>query len=193
MGRPKLLLPWGEATVLGHLLKLGGSLRADQIVVVHASGARELEMALDGLNFPSASRVVNPDPNSDMAQSLRCAARWPGWRADLTHWAIALGDQPHLELATWVAVRSRAAAQPEAICQPVYQGKPKHPVFLPRTEFRRLAESTEGTLKDFLRERAALLSLVALEDPGLNLDLDTPVDYERALKMRAPHPGRLGR
>lgn len=184
MGRPKLLLPWGDGTVLGHLLELGGRLRADQIVVVHASGARELESALDGLNFPSASRVVNPDPDSDMRQSIRCAAQRPGWHSALTHWAIALGDQPHLEWATWAAVQSRAAAQPELICQPAYQGKPKHPVFLPRAEFRRLAENTGGTMKDFLRERAALVSLVELADPGLDLDLDTPADYERALKMR---------
>ena len=191
MGCPKLLLPWAETTVLGHLLTLGTRLGADQIAVVHAVGARELEAELEGLNIPVANRVVNPDPDSDMGQSIRCAARWPGWRADLTHWAIVLGDQPHLEFTTWAAVRSRAEARPEAICQPVYRGRPKHPVFLPRAEFRHLAETTTGTLKDFLNERAEMVALVESADPGLDLDLDTPADYERALKLRGVSPGAL--
>ena len=40
MGRPKLLLPWGETSVLGHLLNQWRQVGAAQVAVVHAADNR---------------------------------------------------------------------------------------------------------------------------------------------------------
>src|SRR6266571_6187375 len=98
MGQPKLLLPWGKTSVLGHLIAQWQ--QEHQIVVVHAAGDQAIGAALDRLSFPEANRIMNPQPERGMLSSIQCAAAWAGWNRGLTHWAIVLGDQPHLRRET---------------------------------------------------------------------------------------------
>src|SRR4051812_8081052 len=79
MGRPKLLLPWGQTTALGHLLQQWNGTGASQIAVVHAADAKPLIEELDRLDFPLANRIPNPSPENGMFSSIQCAARWAGW------------------------------------------------------------------------------------------------------------------
>jgi len=183
MGRPKMLLPWGETTVLGHLIALWSRLPAEQIAVVCAPADAAITAELDRLQFPAANRIVNPDPGRGMFSSVQCAACWPGWSAALTHWAIILGDQPHLRPATLVTLADFATRHPGKICQPVRRGHPRHPVILPADAFAALKDSNGETLKQFLQRKSANVQLVELDDPGLDLDLDHPTDYEKALRL----------
>src|SRR5260370_30859135 len=84
MGQPKLLLPWGPTSVLGHLLEQWQSLGAKQIAVVVGATDRVLERELDRLNFANKNRIVNEAPERGMFSSIQCAALWPGWDAQLT-------------------------------------------------------------------------------------------------------------
>ena len=95
MGKPKLLLPWGRTSVLGHLIKQWKALGAKQIAVVCAPDDGAMRVELDRLGFPVQDRIINPAPDRGMFSSIQCAAQWSGWQAALTHWAIVLGDQPH--------------------------------------------------------------------------------------------------
>ena len=183
MGRPKLLLPWGETTVLGHLIARWTRLPAEQIAVVCASTDAAVAAELDRLRFPVANRIVNPDPNRGMFSSIQCAAHWPGWNAALTHWAVILGDQPHLQPATLAALADFTFRHPGKICQPVRRGHARHPVILPAEAFAALKDSNDETLKQFLQRKSASVQWVELDDPGLDLDLDHPADYEEALRL----------
>jgi molybdenum cofactor cytidylyltransferase len=78
MGRPKLLLPWGGTTVLGHLIAQWRALQAGQITVVCAADG-PVPAELDRLAFAAENRIVNPHPEQGMFSSIQCAARWPGW------------------------------------------------------------------------------------------------------------------
>ena len=183
MGRPKLLLAWGKTTVLGHLIKQWQALRAKQIAVVCAPGNRAVQTELDRLGFPARDRIVNPAPERGMFSSIQCAARWPGWRARLTHWAIVLGDQPHLRRQTLRQLLDSSAAHPARVCQPARGGHGRHPVLLPKSVFRQLAGSRARTLKAFLSLRPRRVVLHGLDDPGLDLDIDRPEDYEQAVLL----------
>jgi len=183
MGRPKLLLPWNNTSILGHLLAQWQHLGAEQIAVVCASDDRALEAELSRLKFPETQRISNPTPEHGMFGSVRCAARWPGWRSPLTHWAIVLGDQPHLRLATLQAVLDLSAARPEKICQPAHGGRARHPVVVPRAVFAQLAVSADANLKEFLEALPGHIVSFESNDPGLNLDIDRPGDYEKALEL----------
>jgi molybdenum cofactor cytidylyltransferase len=183
MGQPKMLLPWGETTVLGHLIALWSRLPAEQIAVVCAPADAAIPTELDRLQFPAANRIVNPDPSRGMFSSIQCAACWPGWSAALTHWAIVLGDQPHLRPATLAALADFAFRHPGNICQPVRGGHARHPVVLPAEVFAALQDSNDETLKQFLKHKSATVRRVELDDPGLDLDLDYPADYEKALRL----------
>jgi len=115
-----------------------------------------------------------------MFGSIRCAAAWSGWMPGLTHWAITLGDQPHLRGETLRALGDFSAANPDRICQPLRSGRRRHPVILPQPAFAALADCTAADLKQFLRSRAGELAGFESNDAGLDFDLDTPADYERA-------------
>ena len=180
MGQPKMLLPWGKTSVLGHSLSQWQRLRTAQLVVVHGpdSGvAREL----DRLNLPAEQRIKNAVPEDGMFSSIRCAAQWEGWSKHLTHWAIVLGDQPHVLEETLEALVQFASNHAESVCQPEWKGRPKHPVVLPKKDFLELRSTKAADLKEFLTGRA--VALIKSDDPGLDFDLDYPQDYERAKRL----------
>jgi CTP:molybdopterin cytidylyltransferase MocA len=101
----------------------------------------------------------------------------------LTHFAIALGDQPHLERKTLQQLLDFAATHPEKICQPMRNGRRRHPVILPRGVFVKLREYPANDLKQFLNSAPELLAGCETDDPGLDLDLDWPCDYERTKSL----------
>jgi molybdenum cofactor cytidylyltransferase len=185
MGRPKLLLPWGRTSVLGHLIKRWHALGSRQIAVVCAPENQPVQAELDRLGFPAQGRIINPAPEHGMFSSIRCAAQWLGWQEVLTHWAIALGDQPHLQRQTLLRVLDFTAAHPAKACQPARRGHGRHPVLLPKPLFRRIANSTAATLKEFLAARPRQVALCELDDPALDLDIDRPEDYQNALRFAA--------
>jgi molybdenum cofactor cytidylyltransferase len=182
MGRPKLLLSWGDTSVLGHLLRQWQGLAAAQIAVVCASRDPAIAAELDRLQFPPANRILNPTPEAGMFSSIRCAAVWQGWKPELTHWAIALGDQPHLQSTTLRHLSAFAAAHPQQICQPHHAGRSGHPVVLPKSVFTQLPGAAEETLRQFLGRFASRLARCVVDDPGLHVDLDTPADYAQACR-----------
>ena len=183
MGKPKLLLPWGPTSVLGHLIREWQALRAKQVAVVCAPGNVPIQAELDRLGFPAQGRIVNRAPEQGMFSSIRCAAQWPGWRPELTHCAIVLGDQPHLQRQTLRQVLDFSAAHPASVCQPAHRGHGRHPVLLPKLLFRRTASSKAATLKEFLAAKPGQVVLCELEDPGLDLDIDCPEDYAKAVLL----------
>jgi molybdenum cofactor cytidylyltransferase len=181
MGRPKLLLPWRDTSILGHLQLQWQRLDVGQIAVVHAANDRALRSELDRLAWPLENRIVNPAPEHGMIGSIRCAAQWSGWRPDLRRWAIVLGDQPHVRLATLRSVLDLSAAHPGKICQPARGGRPRHPVLLPAAAFRQLPDWPGAHLKEFLQTSDVVLG--ETDDAGLDLDIDQPADYERAREL----------
>src|SRR5258706_425777 len=85
MGKPKLLLPWGGTSVMGHLIGQWREAGAEQIAVVIAGGNGVIAQELDRLEFPARDRMVNPAPERGMFSSIQCAAGWAGWKAELSH------------------------------------------------------------------------------------------------------------
>jgi molybdenum cofactor cytidylyltransferase len=140
---------------------------------------------LDRLRFPAQDRIINPAPERGMFSSIQCAAQWPGWEAALTHWALVLGDQPHLRPQTLRQVLDFSASHPTKVCQPARRGHGRHPVLLPRTVFRQLARSTATTLKEFLVARSQEAALCEVDDPGMDVDIDRPEDYAKAIDLAA--------
>jgi molybdenum cofactor cytidylyltransferase len=180
MGRPKPLLPWGETSILGHQIRTWQQLGAG---VVCAAGDAAIEAELGRLRFLKANRILNPQPERGMFSSIRCGAQWPGWTPDLTHWAISLGDQPHVRLETLRTLLAFSASHPTKVCQPCLRGRARHPVILPKKIFFKLGQTSASTLKEFLQTIPESVAHCEVGDPSLEFDIDTPADYERALAL----------
>lgn len=181
MGRAKLLLPWGQTTIIGHLIQQWRSAGGEQIAVVCRLGDRLLADELDRLNFSACDRIANPQPERGMFSSVQCAANWGGWRDGLATWAIVLGDQPHLRLETLTTLLAFQVSHRKAVCQPAYKGHGKHPVLMPRDVFAELRTTPANTLKEFLQQSAFTHMACEIDDSGLNFDLDHPEDYAIAM------------
>ena len=180
MGRPKLLLPWGRTSVVGHLFELWLGTGA-QITIVVRPNDGPLAVELDRLQFPADHRIVNAQPERGMFSSIVCAAKWDGWRKEIARWAVVLGDQPHLRPETLWQLLACATQNKEAICQPVSGGCKGHPVILPKRAFEELKDTGAATLKDFLNLTTVPGVQCPMADAGLLLDMDTPEDYKRLL------------
>ncbi len=191
MGKPKMLLPWDETTILGHQIRIWQQLCALQIAVVCAKSDDLLSGELDRLGVLAKNRILNLQPELGMFSSVRCAAQWQGWETELTHWVITLGDQPQLKLETLQTLLKFSAANPDKICQPRFLGRLRHPVIVPRNYFIQLGATRANTLKDFLSGVCENVQGVDIDDAGLDFDIDTPADYERAL-AKFLNPGRSG-
>ena len=181
MGQPKLLLPWGKSSILGHLIQQWQNLGAKQIAVVCSPDDAGMNAELNRLNFPKHSRVVNPNPERGMFSSIQCAAAWQGWQPVLKHWAIVLGDQPHLRSETLQSIIDFSAANPGKVCQPRKDGHRYHPVVLPKNAIEKLGSSTAANLKEFLA--SCETAYCEMNDAGLELDIDRPEDYLRARSL----------
>src|SRR5262245_11470944 len=176
MGRPKLLLPWGKTSVLGHLIGQWEGLGAKQIAAVCAEGDNGMHAELNRLEVPHVGRILNPAPGRGMFSSIRCAAEWSGWKDGLTHSVIVLGDQPHLSRAACQRLLEFSQSRPGSVCQPRQGGHRRHPVVMPKVIFKKLANSTAADLKEFLGD--CQTEFCESEDEGLGLDIDRPDDYE---------------
>jgi molybdenum cofactor cytidylyltransferase len=183
LGRSKLLLPWASTSILGHLLNVWRELGAAQIAVVYAAGDAALQVEFERLALPEETRIPNSKPEDGMFSSIRAAAQWQGWAPHVRCWAAVLGDQPHLSIGTLRELLRFSAAHPERVCQPSHAGKRRHPVLLPERAFRSLALSDGPTLKHVLEGLPEGVALCPVDDPGLDLDLDTPSDYQEAVKL----------
>jgi molybdenum cofactor cytidylyltransferase len=182
MGQPKMLLPWNSTSVVGHIINIWSqTLLADQVAVVCSPAPSPVHSELDRLGFSMDDRIINSDPSRGMFSSIQTAAGWGGWKKDLSHFVLLLGDQPHLSESTLEAVLRRAKENAGSIVQPSFNNKPKHPVVLPAGEFRALAVRRCATLRDFLSERKT--ARIEVNDPGLDLDLDYPSEYEAARRL----------
>jgi molybdenum cofactor cytidylyltransferase len=178
MGRPKLLLPWGEKTILAHLIQQWTALGSSQIgVVIEPKSALIPHLA-------NVDQIANPEPHRGMFSSVQCAAMWESWKKEITHFVITLGDQPQVESGTLKVIMNFVTANPEHICQLSRNGRPRHPVVLPRKYFLELGTAKESNLKEFLRARESQRRLLESADDALDVDIDTPEDYQRALNKR---------
>ena len=113
-----------------------------------------------------------------MFSSIECAARCPGWLPALTHWALVLGDQPHLRPATLQAVVELGSRHPDAVCQPARHGRRRHTVLLPKSVFLASRSSPAHDVNAF--PQAYRIETCEPEDAGLDFDLDRLEDYEAA-------------
>src|SRR6266550_7908834 len=88
MGTQKLLLPFANQTVIGHVADQVIKSAIRQVLVVAAEQSEQIAAALKGKRL---SIVINPDFGGDMLSSVRCGLRaLPDCEAIM----VLLGDQP---------------------------------------------------------------------------------------------------
>jgi molybdenum cofactor cytidylyltransferase len=117
--------------------------------------------------------VLCSDAQGGMGHTLACGVR--ALPADWDACLICLGDMPFVSPATFKQLVS--AATPDNILIPSYQGQCGHPVCFGRGFFPSLASSRGDTgARDLIKQHKNRVIELALDDPGILKDIDTPED-----------------
>jgi molybdenum cofactor cytidylyltransferase len=180
MGQPKLCLPWGQTTILGHIREQWLEAGAEKILIVHAPGEPPVTRELDRRGVAPENRTPTLAMERGMMGSVVTAATRALQDKSLTHLIISLGDQPQIQSGTMKELLGTCLISPGELVRVVHNGKPGHPLALPAVLLPELSTTPAETLRDFLRLKKVRVCDLTIADSGVLLDVDTPADYARA-------------
>ncbi|SFR47050.1 molybdenum cofactor cytidylyltransferase [Robiginitalea myxolifaciens] len=180
MGSPKALLPWGQRTVLEHLLEeihaqANAEYAADSLIIVTGAHHDQIKSAI-----PSWSDMLEYNASWDqgMGNSLafgiqRTQEKFPNAIAVM----ILLVDQPLIDRKYIRTLKEYSKEYPKKIIASRYAEGFGAPAIIPAILWDyMLLESPKQGAKSWMRKQAAILS------PELHPDLrdiDTPAAYQR--------------
>ena len=174
MGTQKLLLPFAEQTVIGHVADQVIKSPIRQVLVVSAEQSEEIGAALKGKRL---SIVINPDFAGDMLSSVRCGLRaLPDCEAIM----VVLGDQPGIRselIGEMIRIYETSNA---GIVVPTYRGRRGHPILFSSTYCDEVQKKYDGVgLRGLLSAHPEQVYEMKVEDESVLADMDVPGDYER--------------
>lgn len=179
-GGPKALVALDGELLVDRAARVAHEAGCAPVVVVLGAGAREVVRTA---HLDDAIVVVNDDFATGMGSSLRCglaALHDQGAAAAV----VLLVDQPGVGDKTvrrlvdaWRADGRSAVAS--------YDGQPRNPVLLDATTWADVSASAQGDVgaRGWLRAHAGDVQLVACDDLGSAVDIDTPADLHRLQRM----------
>lgn len=182
MGTNKLLLPFGERTVLGQIIAVLRTCPLGEIVVITGHERVQVEEMLSrypqgGLDGIPIRCVYNPNHTvGEMLSSLQVGLA--AMRNDCDAALSVLGDQPKIERC--VVEQVIAAHEPGVIVIPSFGRRGGHPILIDRKRWPDVLALPPGAnLREALRTHADWVRYVEVDTETILRDLDTPEDYRR--------------
>jgi molybdenum cofactor cytidylyltransferase len=182
MGQPKLLLPWGNVTVLEQVVSVFARAGLEDILVITGGAHQQVqELILKcGENYPVRSAFNEQFADGEMISSLQCGLKVLASES-IGAAMIGLGDQPQIQEGSVRAVRDAFLASKSPLIVPSYQMRRGHPWLVARPLWAEiLAMRATLTPRDFLTPHAKDIHYVNLISSSILADLDTPEDYQMA-------------
>jgi molybdenum cofactor cytidylyltransferase len=182
MGSPKMLLPFGDGTIIESVLAGALASEADGVLVVLGAERRKIRSIVERFNVDT---VFNRRYRSGMLSSVRKGfeALPYNTRAAL----VMLGDQPSVSPRTIDRLIEAFEKSGRGIVLPVVNGRRGHPILIDikyRAEVLRL--DPEVGLRALIHGHREDIEEVAVEDSSVFVDIDTREDYAEAIKKETP-------
>ena len=185
MGRHKLLLAWGDTTVIQHVLSVWKSSQITHVVVVVRPDDRRLANLCQDAGVDVVVPSVAP---AEMKVSVQHALRYvqQAYHPKPTDvWLLAPADIPQLDVATIDLLLTTTQDKLPSILVPTTKGHHGHPVLFPWT----LSGQVHGLDRDqgvhVLLQRHSIRE-IACQKAGVLGDMDTPDDYRQLLRRSIP-------
>jgi molybdenum cofactor cytidylyltransferase len=178
LGRPKQLLPYGDATLLDHTLATARACGFDQLICVIGGGA------VDGIratvDLSGADVLENDRFGEGCSSSIALALESVDPRSDVL--VLLLGDQPGVTPAAVRALLAGRGEAPLALCR--YDDGRGHPFAFARSMFEELAQlhGDKGVWK--LQDRYEDVLAEVRIAGAIPLDVDTWEDYQAVQSFR---------
>lgn len=175
MGVNKLLLPFHGKPVLQHVVDAAHKSSLSPLVLVLGS---ESDAIRSQIKPGTALLVENRDYSSGYSSSLQAGLR--ALDEPCSGAMFLLGDQPLVTTKTIEALLTAFLKEPRRWVAPSWKGQRGNPVITPASWFDRIFALVGDTgPRKHLKDPAARLKLVEVEDEGVVFDIDSPEDYER--------------
>lgn len=179
MGQPKLLLPWGNTTILEKVVDTYRKAKISELIVVVGANQESLKEIL--ISKP-VIMVENPYYQEGMSTSIRKGVEAASNQAE--GYLIGLGDQPLITpdiINSLITVFSNEQTG-IAICS--HKKKKGHPVIFARKFRQALCNLTGDTGgRTIIRQHGAEVRYVDIGSEAIFIDIDTPDDYQKLGKI----------
>ncbi len=185
MGQPKQLLPWGDTTVLGQVVRtfatgLSSEMGMEyELLVVTGAWREPVEAEVFNLakSYPVRAIYNAGYRDGGMLGSIQTGLAALGKEEAAA--LIGLGDQPQVEQATIRSICATFLQDRAELVIPSYEGHRGHPWLAARPLWSSLLTlSTSTTPRHFLNLHAREIQYVSAGASILQ-DLDTPQEYQR--------------
>lgn len=181
MGSPKALLDFRGQPFVVRILEALEALEVKTRVVVVGPDAPRIQPALAGHD---CLIVENADVDGGPIASLRAALRalQPVRPSAVLAWPV---DLPHVRVTTVERLIETFRREPAPAVVPTFAERRGHPVLWGAALFEELLTSDAATrhgARAVLHAHAGEIVPVAVDDPAVIDDLNTPEDYERLVR-----------
>jgi len=179
MGSPKLLLPFGDMTVIEKVISNVKSSKVDNILVVLGENGDKIE---DRIRTYGIKYCYNDYYKDGMLSSVRCGFRnIPAkYRAVL----VFQGDQPLISPVSINVIIDSFSSSCKGIVIPVHDKKRGHPVMIGRKYHDEIEKLDPGTgLKGLAEKFPEDVFEIEVDDPGILKDMDTLDEYRELINQ----------
>jgi len=178
MGKPKLLLPWKQATIIEDVVD--GYLKStlSELIVVVGESKESIREVLQS----KPVRVVeNPLYHQGMSTSIRAGVLAASLETE--GYCIGLGDQPLITAKIIDLLITSFLKDQTGIAVLSHQGKRGHPVIF-SAAFRDALCSLNGDLggRTIIEKHSSEVRYVEAESKAVLVDIDTAEDYDKLSK-----------
>lgn len=179
MGENKLLLPFRGKPILQHVIDTAHHSSLAPLILVLGPKSAAIRAEID---TRSTFVIENPAPANGYGSSLQTGLK--ALSGICSGAMFLLGDQPLLSVATIEKLVAAFHKEPERWVAPSWKGQRGNPVITPSSWFDKIyaLEGDTGP-REHLKDPAANLKLVEVEDKGVVFDIDNPEDYRRLQKL----------
>ncbi len=175
-GSPKQLLPWGETTLLEHVVDVALGSSVDKTIVV--LGHRPEEIG-GPLHDRPVELVINEEWEGGLSSSVRAGLQ--ALPASYEACLFLLADQPNVTPALIDKLLNSYRRTLAPIVAPTHVGRRGNPVLFARSLFPELLEM-EGDQggRGVILQHQGKMELVEVDEEDIFLDIDTIDDYQGA-------------
>ncbi|MBD3183138.1 NTP transferase domain-containing protein [Candidatus Poribacteria bacterium] len=180
MGGIKLLLPFGEKTIIETVADSALQSKLDNVLVILGSSAKKISEKIRDMPVEIS---VNPNFSRGMLSSILWGFRHLPDSTDAV--LIMLGDQPMVSSSVIDAIINGYSETEKGIILPVYNKKRGHPVLIDvkySDDLKRL--DPEKGLRELMHKYTGDIMEVHVNTPTILRDIDTPEDYSEEIKYR---------
>ncbi|TWT57921.1 Molybdenum cofactor cytidylyltransferase [Thalassoglobus neptunius] len=180
MGKPKLLMPIEGKALIEHLIDHLQHPSIGSISILVRAEDNALRRCLQTTN---ATVVFAETPTRNMRESVEHlfnAIEQTVNRNKPRGMLLIPADHPFVASDVLNSLVSQWLTSPDRIVVPIHQERRGHPVIFPWDVISRLDEIPADSGLNWLgKEMAHLVQEVAVDDPSIHWDIDTPDDFRR--------------